>query len=273
MRSDSDDSAAVRRFYETYGWQRGPSGQYRDAEAFVDLRPVLAGYHRRQGRRVARQLTGRGPLLDIGCGGEPLRAQADGELRVNVDIAAAALRGAREGLGDSACYLQADACRLPFPADTFAQVLCAHVLYHIPPRRQRLALVEIHRVLRPGGVAVVVYMQRSTPLQRLLHRLRPGVDRAGAHPQLPSWVVDYRRLQDDLRDRMRIEVRTWGILETEVTRALVPGGVVGRAVLAGVAAVEDVLPHRSVRFARYPMLVIRKVARPSGDRETVRSKQ
>jgi hypothetical protein len=49
--------------------------------------------------------------------------------------------------------------------------------------------------------------------------------------------------------------------------------VVGRAVLAGIAAVEDIFPHRSVRFARYPMLVIRKVAHPSGDRETVRSKQ
>src|SRR5690606_3371396 len=66
---DSDGAAAVRRFYETYGWQRGPSGAYRDAEAFVDLRPVMRGYHRRRDRRVARQLAGPGPLLDIGCGG------------------------------------------------------------------------------------------------------------------------------------------------------------------------------------------------------------
>jgi SAM-dependent methyltransferase len=273
VRSDSDDAAAVRRFYETYGWQRGPSGQFQDAEAFVDLRPVMDRYHRRRNRRVAGQLTGPGPLLDIGCGGEPVRVQTDGELRVNVDVAAAALHGARQGLGDSARYLQADACRLPFPADTFGRVLCAHVLYHIPPRRQRLALAEIHRVLRPGGVAVVVYMRRSAPFQRLAHRRRPGAGPAPAHPPLPSWVVDHRRLQDDLRDRMRIEVRTWGILETDVARALVPGGVVGRAMLAGIAAVEDLFPRRSVRFAKYPMLVIRKVAHPSGDRETVRTRQ
>ncbi|HEY8473300.1 MAG TPA: class I SAM-dependent methyltransferase [Natronosporangium sp.] len=270
---DSDGAAAVRRFYETYGWQRGPSGAYRDAEAFVDLRPVMRGYHRRRDRRVARQLAGPGPLLDIGCGGAPVSIQTDGELRVNLDFSAAALTGARQQQGGSARYVQADACRLPFPANTFGRVVCAHVLYHIPPRRQRLALTEIHRVLRPGGVAVIVYLRQSAPLHRLAERLGRYDDPLPELPQLPAWVIDHRRLQADLRDRMRIEVRTWSILETGVTRGLVPGGWVGRVLLAGVSAIEELLPHGSVRFARYPMLVIRKAAAPAGDHEPVRSKR
>ena len=53
----------VREFYETYGWQVGSSGSYRDAEHFVDLRPVMRGYYRRRDRRVARQLAQSGGTL------------------------------------------------------------------------------------------------------------------------------------------------------------------------------------------------------------------
>ncbi|MFY1633877.1 class I SAM-dependent methyltransferase [Solwaraspora sp. WMMB335] len=258
MTQTREDDVAVRQFYETYGWQRGSSGQYQDAEAFVDLRPVMDGYHRRRDQRVAELLAGAGPLLDLGCGGAPLQVEANGDLRVNLDLAAAALRGARQTLGDAASYLQADICRLPFPAATFGRVLCAHVLYHLAPDRQLLALAEICRVLRPGGVAVVVYIQTFARLQSLARRLRldsrPVVDL----PALPYHPVDHRRLRAGLRDRARIEVRSWSILAPEITRTLVPGGRTGRAMVSGVAAVEDRLPGWSARLARYPMLVVRK---------------
>ncbi|MFV2084189.1 class I SAM-dependent methyltransferase [Micromonospora sp. LOL_021] len=258
MDQTREDDVAVRQFYETYGWQRGSSGQFRDAEAFVDLRPVMDGYHRRRDQRVARLLAGEGPLLDLGCGGAPVPVAADGGLRVNLDFAAAALRGARQTLGDAASYLQADICQLPFPAATFGRVLCAHVLYHLTPERQTLALTEICRVLRPGGVAVLVYIQTFARLQKLARRLRLDSRPVADLPPLPYHPVDHRRLQVGLRDRARIEVRSWSILAPEITRTVVPGGRAGRAMVAGVAAVEDRLPRWSARLARYPMLVVRK---------------
>jgi SAM-dependent methyltransferase len=151
MTQAPEHDESVRQFYETYGWEQGSSGRYQDAEAFVDTRPVMDEYHRRRDQRVTRLLAGDGPLLDLGCGGAPLLVETGDDLRVNVDFAVAALRGARQALGTSATYLQADICRLPFPADTFGRVLCAHVLYHITPERQLLALKEISRVLRPGA--------------------------------------------------------------------------------------------------------------------------
>jgi SAM-dependent methyltransferase len=49
--------------------------------------------------------------------------------------------------------VQADARDLPFEDESFDVALCIHVLEHIPDDRQ--ALKEMHRVLRPGGRAVL----------------------------------------------------------------------------------------------------------------------
>lgn len=47
-----------------------------------------------------------------------------------------------------------DICSLPFGEATFDIVLCNHVLEHVPD--DAAAIEELHRVLRPGGWAVVM---------------------------------------------------------------------------------------------------------------------
>jgi hypothetical protein len=49
--------------------------------------------------------------------------------------------------------VQADACDLPFEDGSFDMAVCVHTLEHIPDDAQ--ALRELHRVLRPGGLAVL----------------------------------------------------------------------------------------------------------------------
>lgn len=49
--------------------------------------------------------------------------------------------------------LQADAGCLPFPTNRFDGVICSELLEHVPS--PPLVLSEIHRVLRPGGIALV----------------------------------------------------------------------------------------------------------------------
>jgi len=46
-----------------------------------------------------------------------------------------------------------DLTRTPWPQETFDFVLCYHVLEHIPEERK--ALKEIHRILRPNGLALL----------------------------------------------------------------------------------------------------------------------
>lgn len=48
----------------------------------------------------------------------------------------------------------ADARRLPFASRMFDFIYCSHVLEHIPD--DRTAMRELQRVLRPGGMAMIL---------------------------------------------------------------------------------------------------------------------
>jgi SAM-dependent methyltransferase len=56
-------------------------------------------------------------------------------------------------LNSPRAQMRLDLTVLPFRNDAFDVVICNHVLEHIPP--VRLAMDEIHRVLRPGGWAML----------------------------------------------------------------------------------------------------------------------
>ncbi|WP_081209555.1 class I SAM-dependent methyltransferase [Salegentibacter sediminis] len=49
--------------------------------------------------------------------------------------------------------VKADICDLPFSDNEFDFILCNHVLEHIP--NDTKAMQEIHRILKPGGTAIV----------------------------------------------------------------------------------------------------------------------
>ena len=75
--------------------------------------------------------------LNLGCG----RRQYSGF--VNVDVAK-----------DHEPDVVADACHLPFRNDVFSLVYSRRVIQHV--QRQDQAVAEVHRVLKPGGVFVMV---------------------------------------------------------------------------------------------------------------------
>jgi methionine biosynthesis protein MetW len=88
--------------------------------------------------------------LDVGCGdggtsGVWLRDRASAY--VGVDISESAVRMARER-GLDAQQIE-DAADLPFAQDSFDVAICSEVLEHL--FQPQLALIEIRRVLRPGG--------------------------------------------------------------------------------------------------------------------------
>jgi SAM-dependent methyltransferase len=52
-----------------------------------------------------------------------------------------------------AVSLSADATNMPFPDNSFDKVIASEILEHVP--NDRLAMAEISRILRPGGVAAI----------------------------------------------------------------------------------------------------------------------
>ncbi|MBV8461704.1 MAG: class I SAM-dependent methyltransferase [Acidimicrobiales bacterium] len=91
-------------------------------------------------------------LLDIGCGtGQSRRVSAGLVGRyVGVDLSPAVVEAARTVFPDDDWHV-ADACRLPFPNESFDLVAFSSVLHHIPDFGP--AVREAFRVLRPGGRA------------------------------------------------------------------------------------------------------------------------
>jgi SAM-dependent methyltransferase len=96
-------------------------------------------------------------VADIGCSTgyllDDLDASLPGATLIGVDMVASGLRTAHT-LVPHARLLQADACDLPIEEAGVDAVVSANLLEHI--QDDLGALAEIRRVLRPGGVAVVV---------------------------------------------------------------------------------------------------------------------
>ncbi|GII87433.1 methyltransferase [Sphaerisporangium siamense] len=105
-------------------------------------------------------------VLDLGCGAgrhafEVLRRGADvvafdqdaDELKSVAAMFAAMETAGEAPLEATAETVTGDALAMPFPDASFDRVIAAEVLEHIPD--DMAAMREIHRVLKPGGVAAV----------------------------------------------------------------------------------------------------------------------
>ena len=106
-------------------------------------------------------------MLDVGSGPIPykelLRYSDKFEKRVCVDLSVNGLWGAKQNLGDRGIYLQGDITKLPLKTGSMDAISCNHVIYQIQPEHQIAAWLELWRVLKPGGVAVVVVEVVSCP--------------------------------------------------------------------------------------------------------------
>ena len=124
-------------------------------------------------RAILRRIRGRSgdrPLkvLDIGCGTGAFAERIRGDLpeaRVwGVDLVAGMLNkgGGRWRLHrEHVQPVQGDSERLPFAGGSFDVVTCANSFHHYP--HQDRAIVEMHRVLRPGGRMLLVDGYRDAP--------------------------------------------------------------------------------------------------------------
>ncbi|HWT18381.1 MAG TPA: class I SAM-dependent methyltransferase, partial [Variovorax sp.] len=94
-------------------------------------------------------------ILDVGCGTGHLtfavaRRTGAGEMR-GVDIALPYIEHARRHNEDARIVFEvADACSLPYPAQSFDRVLSLLVLHFVPEPGK--AIAEMRRVARPGAV-------------------------------------------------------------------------------------------------------------------------
>ena len=112
-------------------------------------------------------------ILDVACGtGDSTiaiaKAAAPGSEVTGVDISEGMMarvmeKAAREGVQERITLRQADAEALPYEEGSFHRVTCSFGVRNF--EHKELGLSEFHRVLKPGGKAVV--LELSTPRNRV----------------------------------------------------------------------------------------------------------
>ena len=117
-------------------------------------------------------------LLEVGCGmGTDLLQFARGGARVTaIDLTPRSVETSRKHLalyGEQGEFAISDCERLPFADASFDVVYSNGVLHHTPDTEG--AVREIHRALRPGGLARVMLYHRHSYSYWILGVLRHGI--------------------------------------------------------------------------------------------------
>ncbi len=129
----------------------------------LDYLPRVVDFNGYAGRRV----------LDVGCGvGNDLsRFGRGGADVVGIDLAERSIELARQNFSQRGLpgeFHVMNGERLDIPDDSFDMVYC-HTVLHFTPNPERMVR-EIHRVLKPGGEAILMTVNRRSWLN-VMHRV------------------------------------------------------------------------------------------------------
>src|SRR5262245_36749992 len=108
-------------------------------------------------------------VLDLGCGIGLIDAELQDEvgLLCGADVSLESLRYARDR-APAAHFLHYDGSRVPFADGSFDAVFASCVLHHVPPASRASFLDEMLRLLRPGGIALIIEHNALNPMTRLI---------------------------------------------------------------------------------------------------------
>lgn len=205
----------LRRFFDM--WSRIYDARAPQALTYVPVHDA-----------VVSELARRPPpdrVLDVGCGTGILAARLAEEYPgaevLGVDMSPGMLAKARARSGD-VTWVEADAQRLPFDADRFDALCCTESFHWYPDQPQ--ALSEFHRVLRPGGV---LYLAFVNPATQRLARVANAAAAAVGRPMrwMTTDALDTLLIDGGFVTDRRVRVRRIppaGLFPTNLTVACVP---------------------------------------------------
>ncbi|MFA6110211.1 MAG: class I SAM-dependent methyltransferase [Candidatus Latescibacterota bacterium] len=153
-----------------------------DAEAILDPRDLEPQQRASEARRIEALVRMLAPsagerMMDLGCGSGWLaaRCRRTGAEVHAVDLSPRGVAAARRRFPEVDRFHVADVYRLPFQPASFDALVLSEVLEHLTEPVQ--ALVEVRRVLLPGGRLLICVPYRERILQHLCihcNRLTPA---------------------------------------------------------------------------------------------------
>jgi ubiquinone/menaquinone biosynthesis C-methylase UbiE len=105
---------------------------------------------------LATRLPNGAKVLDAGCGaGIPISQKLSEKFEVTgVDFSEAQIALAKKNM-PNATFLCEDMTRLDFPENTFDGITSYYAIIHVPREEHRSILSNFHRMLKPGGFALL----------------------------------------------------------------------------------------------------------------------
>jgi SAM-dependent methyltransferase len=136
-------------------------------------------------------------LLEVGCGvaNDLSRFARGGAQVVGIDLAERSIELARENFrqrGLAGDFQVMDGEHMTFPEASFDAVYC-HTVLHFTPHPQRM-ITEIGRVLRPGGHAILMTVNRRSWLNAFHRLFRIAIDHTDAPVFHRFSQTEFRRL-------------------------------------------------------------------------------
>lgn len=194
------------------------------------------------------------PVLDYGCGhgmAAVVLARRGGQVTA-CDLSAGYLIEARRRAAaneTAIAFVQADAERLPFADGSFARIWGNAILHHLDlPRAAR----ELHRILRPGGIAVFCEPWGENPLLSWARQYLPYPGKGRTPDEQPL-----RRRHLPLLREVFPTLHLEGHQLLSMARRILPPG----RLAAGLSWCDERLlrlaPSLS-RFCRYVVLTLRR---------------
>lgn len=128
-------------------------------QAWNVLRRVVEDNFRGEKAAIARELApfdnvGRREFLDVGCGTGEFAPCFPSAHYTGIDLSRAYLGYAVRAYAGR--FVALNVAALPFAPARFHAALVLGVIHHLPDDVARQALAELHRVLRPGAIALVM---------------------------------------------------------------------------------------------------------------------
>jgi len=182
-------------------------------------------------------------LLDVGCGvGNDLaRFARHGAKVTGIDLAPHSIDLARSNFaqrGLEGDFVVMDGEAMSFPDNTFDVVYC-HTVLHFTPNPGRM-IAEIERVLKPGGEAILMTVNRNSWLN-FMHRIaKVEIDHLDSPIFYRYSIEEFRRMLDVFED-VRI------VPERFPVRTKVHSGLKAKLFNTVFVDVFNMLPRRVVR--------------------------
>lgn len=146
------------------------------------LRRMVENNFRGEKRVIARELkpgtnTDQRWFLDVGCGTGEFAPQFDASRYVGIDLFRPYLRFAVQTY--VGYFIASDATALALPNQRFDAVLVLGILHHLPDDAARAVMIELHRVVHPGGIVLIMEDIPPPDIWNIGGHLMHWLDRGG----------------------------------------------------------------------------------------------